>query len=816
MRKIVLGKRRLVAVAIATIAIVAGGLVASQRPSYAASGIQNANVQELDGSIDFTGNTTAYKTTTHDTAIETSAPFDWSSLFTGCTSTADACAIGHGVPSDNGPISTNGAACQVGSCAGLIDDIAQPYNGDLFTQGSKDVQDVSAWTCSQQSNPPKDELVNTYASAWTAPPGTVGQVAPGDTLAFMGLERPNTKGDANAGFWLFKKSVLCNPATGKFVGAHSNGDVFLVGSFVGGGSSAVLNQYTWSCTQVSISDPTCANTNGSLVLNKTGALNCPDDAATTTFCQVTNQQIVNGTTTNWTVNTPWSNIDTGTAGIGGPGFLEIGIDLSQALGSQSAPAPCFASFLADTRSSGSSTQASTKDFINGSFPTCGNLSVKKYIDGNLDPNGPSGDIANGPDSSDATSNIPGFGVAVTNGSTNANLCTGTTSTTDGSLSCGTALNNIPNGTPINVTETVPAATPANAAPAPSTNPSPTYFNTDPGVVGAGDVSGLQGTTKTKAITMGPSSQTVYVGNECFVNFGFQITGVPTGTTAPSNITVSYSVTGGNYNGTGPGGSSAGSGSISLSASSTASTWTGMVQNFFVQNDTIHWTWTETPFNSTTASSAQTGGDVTLTSANGYPSCQGSATQGFPSTVLGGIKFKDANHNGVQDNYTDLNGNSVPEPLLAGFTMNLYPNSTCSAPALTTAVTTSTADPTTGFNYNFGSSFGPGNYSVSESTPLPTGWLQTAPRDASNNVVTCIPFTETLGDSKDGPLPIGNTPLSDITVTVTGQTTSTASNVICTSNSNPAGTTSDPGMVNTNTSTGLETGTYVCTVKIIDP
>lgn len=378
----VIRRRRLVSLLSATALAVA--MVSVGASAFAAGGgIHDSGIQELDGTIDFTGNTTSYTSTTHDPGIETTSPYDWSSLFTGCTSATDACATSHGLNSDNGVISRNGAACVPGSCTGLIDDAGVPYTGDLFTQGSKDVNDIPGWTCTQQATPPKDQLVNTYASAWTAQ-SPAGSIATNDTVAFMGLERPNTNGNSNAGFWLFKQKVLCNPATGNFedgsgnLAKHSNGDVFLVGSFIGGGTNAVLNQYTWTCTQVSSSDPTCSNT-GSLTLNNVGsALPCPATTGTSDFfCQVVNQKITgtghNQVITNWNVTTPWSNLVSGanTAGsVPGPGFLEIGIDLSQALGTPGHPAPCFASFLADTRSSGSSTQAETKNFINGSFPTC--------------------------------------------------------------------------------------------------------------------------------------------------------------------------------------------------------------------------------------------------------------------------------------------------------------------------------------------------------------------------------------------------------------------------------------------------------------
>lgn len=794
--------------------LLVGTVGLSQAPSFAAGsgGIHDDGIQELDGSIDFTGNSQAYGVATgHDQSIETSAPYDWSSLFTGNGS--------------GGSITTAGASCQPGSCAGLISDVGLPYTGDLFTQGSKDVGEVSSWTCTQQSTPPKDQLVNTYAAAWTAQQ-TAGAITAGDTVLHMGLERPNTNGNSNAGFWLFKKKVICDPTTGSFSGNHSNGDVFLVGSFVGGGTNAVLTQYVWTCPTVSTTDSTCASA-GSLTLKNTSSTPCPDITVTTDVeCQVVNQS-VSGTghsavITNWNVLTPWSNIATGTAGVPGPGFLEIGIDLSAALATPGQEAPCFASFLADTRSSGSSTQAETKNFINGNFPTCGNLSVKKYIDADLDPNGGTGDINGGPDSGDVTSGtgVAGWGIDVSKGGTA--LCSGHVTGTDGSLPCGTSLNNIPNGTALSVTEHVPAAPVTNTAPAPATDPAPGFFNTDPGVMGSGSVSSLVGTDVTKSVTMGASNQTVYIGNECFVNFKFTVTGVPnTAPTATQSLTVSYSISGGNYNG------ATQTGTIALQPTAAgSSTWTGLVQNKFVQNDTFTWTWQSVDFSGNTSSVQpnSTGISESL-SSDGYSTCKASDSTSFNSPIISGVKYKDANHDGFRNAYTnpiDSSKSYTQDPLLGGFTMSLYAGASCGGTALATTTTSGThlvGDLVN--NYTFGAR-APGSYSVRETSA--TGWKQTGPV-VSSAVQACVPVTAVLGDSTDSPAAIGNTPLSTIASTFTSLTGTTNSQISCTPAADSGGTsgafTASPSPSPTSTSgsysaSGVEDGKYVCTVIVADP
>jgi hypothetical protein len=176
-----------------------------------------------------------------------------------------------------------------------------------------------------------------------------------------------------------------------------------------------------------------------------------------------------------------------------------------------------------------------------------------------------------------------------------------------------------------------------------------------------------------------------------------------------------------------------------------------------------------------------------------------------------VKYKDSNHNGIRDTYHNpITGTSAQEPLLAGFTLNLYPNTTCSGTALATAVSTSTAD-VNGFNYTFGRQ-APGNYSINETAKA--GWAQTGPT-AGGTVTACLPITPTVGSATATTSDIGNTPLSNIGATFVGQTPSTTSQISCvTSDGSPglpgstfSGTYSAPNVV---------TGTYTCTIVVADP
>jgi hypothetical protein len=583
---------------------------------------------------------------------------------------------------------------------------------------------------------------------------------------------------------------------------HQTGDLLLGAAFTNGGSTATIDVFKWvgndatgSLTQVAGQSTNECDTSAELP---------PSNISGIPFaCAITNTGLVPEI---W--NSPNKN-PSSAGNLDSEEFYEGALDVTALLGFSDNPGqtPCFNTTVTDTRSSASDT-ATIFDYVRESLPTCFPATVKKYIDGDLDPNGAGGDIANGPDSNDTTTgpDIGGWQVAVT-GPNSTNLCTGTTAPNTGTLSCstGTGLTNVQPGTPLMISETVPAATPTTASPAPTTNPAPTFFNTDPGIVPASGQITTVGTTVTKNVTMPSGAATFYVGNECFVNFKFEVDGVPnTAPTATQAVTASYSVTSGNFNGP------SGTGTVNLKPVSPGSTtWTGMVENFFVQNDTISWSWTLKDF-SGTVSSPQAQPDITLTTANGYPSCFGSKSATVPLPVLGGTKFKDANHDGTQDNFTDLNGNSVPEPLVAGFTMSLYPNTTCSGTAVETATTTASAD-ANGFNYTFGNQAA-GSYSVKETAK--TGWTQTAPV-GNNAVQACVPITATVADTADAAAANGYTPLSDVTAAFTREMGTTVSSIVCTSND---GTTSLRGASTTGSysAPGVLTGTYNCTIKIADP
>jgi hypothetical protein len=114
--------------------------------------------------------------------------------------------------------------------------------------------------------------------------------------------------------------------------------------------------------------------------------------------------------------------------LGANQFFEGGLNVTDALAAAGGgPVPCFATFLADTRSSTSPT-ATIFDFAVQSFPTCGKLEVKKYIDVNANGVADNGDITSGPA-------VSGWNFSVTGPNPGTNVvCSGTTDNT-GTLSC---------------------------------------------------------------------------------------------------------------------------------------------------------------------------------------------------------------------------------------------------------------------------------------------------------------------------------------------------------------------------------------------
>lgn len=209
-----------------------------------------------------------------------------------------------------------------------------------FTSGSKDTLDTSAWSCARSNNlGGKVDIVNAYSTIYAD--GS-------DLILYFGIERAATEGDGTMGFWFLKDpSVDCTAGAGgkapAFGGHHSNGDIFVTAEFSSGGTNAQVQAYDWVGGADGHLDTT-AVANG----NKCGTAGGSDNAC----------GIVNTTT----LRPIWPAPDKNGGDLDVNAFYEGGVRVSGAGG-------CFATFMANTRSSTSPT-ATIFDYARGAFPTC--------------------------------------------------------------------------------------------------------------------------------------------------------------------------------------------------------------------------------------------------------------------------------------------------------------------------------------------------------------------------------------------------------------------------------------------------------------
>lgn len=233
--------------------------------------------------------------------------------------------------------------------ATFVDDRSNPpFDSSYFTGGgSKDLNDIPAWAHTPGDvAPDKNEITHAFAVAYRSPRDT-GRTNAGDLLVYFGLDRYANNGDAQVGFWFFRRSVGM-VSGGGFSGVHTKGDVLVLSHFTQGGRVSDINIYEWVGS---------GGSDGPLDLLMTGR-ECPaagnDDAA----CAIVNQT---GTTS------PWNYVPkAGSSGVFPQGsFYEGGINITRLVPG----VRCLKSFMAETRSSQSVT-AQLKDLALGPFDTC--------------------------------------------------------------------------------------------------------------------------------------------------------------------------------------------------------------------------------------------------------------------------------------------------------------------------------------------------------------------------------------------------------------------------------------------------------------
>ena len=100
--------------------------------------------------------------------------------------------------------------------------------------------------------PDKDNLQDAFAARYSIPKNTTTCPAPSTAanceVLFFGFDRFDNSGDAQQGFWFFQNKVTLDPATGKFVGVHKNGDLLILSDFSNGGQVSTINIYKWTGT----------------------------------------------------------------------------------------------------------------------------------------------------------------------------------------------------------------------------------------------------------------------------------------------------------------------------------------------------------------------------------------------------------------------------------------------------------------------------------------------------------------------------------------------------------------------------------------
>jgi roadblock/LC7 domain-containing protein len=236
-----------------------------------------------------------------------------------------------------------------GSHAAVSTFLVDPPSTTIFTGGgSKDVQDISSWQYTSGSVPDKDELTDAFAAAY------VGST--GDLNLYFGADRFDNSGDSQLGFWFFQNQITLNPlsgSSGTFNGVHKVGDILILSDFTTGGTVSTIRVFEWVGS---------GGSNGPLNLLASG-VDCNSAPVADALCAIVNSV---ATKAPWAYQPKMGTFGTFPVGT----FFEGGADLSKILSNLE----CFASFLAETRSSQSVT-ATLKDFVVGRFNFTPSVSV---------------------------------------------------------------------------------------------------------------------------------------------------------------------------------------------------------------------------------------------------------------------------------------------------------------------------------------------------------------------------------------------------------------------------------------------------------
>lgn len=626
-------------------------------------------------------------------------------------------------------------------------------NGDqtYYATGSKDTLDIPGWQCKKTNNATdKGDYVNAYGFAANVDVGGTNHI-----IFYFGLEKDDDNGTNNIGVWLLQDGeVACFSESGKavdFSGVHKDGDLLAVVEYDSGGNVGTATGYLWKDPDGDGPTPGFLDSTPAFTENQAKCSAAQVNASK--FCIVTNAD--------GTRSTPWWSPQkadkTPGAVLQTNVFVEGFLDISNVFGTGNEP--CFASAIADTRASTSLT-AALYDFVSIQAPTCGPLVVRKYLDKGADK------LAGGQAFGDEANPVgQGWTIKVfadgADPATATPLYEGTTGA-DGTV----AFSDVPFGD-YDVYEVLKDGN---------------WYNTDPG--SAAPIK--------QDVTKGTGTDTVTFGNACYVDKTFQVTNVPDG----AALKVTYTI---------------GAGSpVDANMATSGGTASYTLTDTLKPTDTVTWSYSyqSGPGGSITVATNESLSDYTF-DPNG--NCTKLNTTEFPYATVTGMKYKDADANGNEDD---------PDNGLGGFDFTLYTGDAGdSGTQVDTATSADGSGSTTLGEYSF-SNVAPGTYSVVETQQ--SGWLQTAPTAGDSPTFRTV--TVDLGDTSKTVGKFLNTPLTDVQVRVTPQTTSSEATINCFKDSvagtrigdedtTPGGTPTEPKVRD---ATGLTVGTYVCTVVITDP
>ncbi|MDI3324160.1 Ig-like domain-containing protein [Pontibacterium granulatum] len=267
------------------------------------------------------------------------------------------------------PVAVPGGPCQnaggpEGGAFAFTGIVPDPAPQSIFDGGKKDIQDVSQWSHKDGAVPDKSDITNAYAAAYLSGKDVTDVHSIGDLILYFGADRVINNGDTFMGFWFFKDLVRAEN-DGSFSGHHMPGDTLVLVNFPQANNAVPLIQVVeWDpiCSKADNNNPQpgdCAASNLRLRFGAEGA---------GAICNSDNPQAACAITNDMTVDSPWpyESKDGFINEFPFETFFEGGINISEVIGGDA----CFASFMAETRSSSSFT-ASLKDFVIEDFPVCG-------------------------------------------------------------------------------------------------------------------------------------------------------------------------------------------------------------------------------------------------------------------------------------------------------------------------------------------------------------------------------------------------------------------------------------------------------------